>query len=803
MPNTEARLQRPPRSGPVGAPPLVPSNFGSLAVDRSWRRSWTHVVAGRFLDTPYYSLFFYEQSAGRANFYTTDGTGGLSLACELTGLPKTWTHIISGAFYRPDRSGLLFYDQAAGYAAVYDVDATGALVNVREHAGWRPSWTHITTIRVPDGRGVRNSDYSGVLLYDRAAGHGEVHRCVGAGTLELIVREDGWRTSWTAVVGDANAGTGVLFYEGTTLHGEVYAVSYDATHDVFGFDQQAVAENLPSATSIIPGNFGWVDTSFVFYDRTAGRAAFVFFNPPSAEADASVVVGEEAYDNWPTSWDIIVPGNFWEPDPEYVQFQNGFTDLLVYDRAHGYTEIFFHEPYGAVLSEPLEGYASPGSVVAGETINIYVNSQVAVGPYTLTILRQDLTEVLMTSIQNIQQFPQPFPIERLDYRDGPAWPPVAELVIPNGWPSGLYLARAEADGFEPLTIPFVVRAKNPGTQSKILLLVPDATYEAYNFWGGRSLYGFRSHAGAGYAAPVWSYGPSLDPWPKHQLPRAFRVSLARPYNDDLSIPKWQKWEVPFLKWLARQGIAVELCTATDLHKDQAHHADFLGNYRLLVAVGHHEYWTKEMRDNVETFAANGGNVTFFGGNVCWFQVRLDLSASRVICYKDRAFDPYTDLHPHLSTVNWYDTPVCRPETTLTGVSWYGAVNPQPVFKVRQPNHWVFEGLDASSKVEFGLYVVPGEESPRTVLTGETDKYQPPQLIPQPCLPSSPSNFQTLAEAMAIASPHVTAGTMGVFVNGSGHVFTAATVDWPLALSQDDSSWNAMDQITKNVLTHLG
>ena len=30
-------------------------------------------------------------------------------------------------------------------------------------------------------------------------------------------------------------------------------------------------EGLPPATDIIPGNFGWFDTGFLFYDRTSGQ----------------------------------------------------------------------------------------------------------------------------------------------------------------------------------------------------------------------------------------------------------------------------------------------------------------------------------------------------------------------------------------------------------------------------------------------------------------------------------------------------------------------------------------------------
>ena len=59
-----------------------------------------------------------------------------------------------------------------------------------------------------------------------------------------------------------------------------------------------------------------------------------------------------------------------------MQFQNGFTDLLFYDCENGYAEFYLHEPFEAVPAEGLEGFASPGSLVPGETINFYVNSRV-------------------------------------------------------------------------------------------------------------------------------------------------------------------------------------------------------------------------------------------------------------------------------------------------------------------------------------------------------------------------------------------------------------------------------------------
>jgi len=83
-------------------------------------------------------------------------------------------------------------------------------MKLREYDGWRPSWTHITTTRLPD------SDYSGLVLYDQAAGRGEILRCTGAGNMELFKASDGWRTSWTHVVGDFMSGSALLFYEAPT-----------------------------------------------------------------------------------------------------------------------------------------------------------------------------------------------------------------------------------------------------------------------------------------------------------------------------------------------------------------------------------------------------------------------------------------------------------------------------------------------------------------------------------------------------------------------------------------------------------
>ncbi len=44
-------------------------------------------------------------------------------------------------------------------------------------------------------------------------------------------------------------------------------------------------------------------------------------------------------------------------------------------------------------------------------------------------------------------------------------------------------------------------------------------------------------------------------------------------------------------------------------------------YKLVLSVGHDEYWSWPMRDKIEAFIATGGNVAFFSGKTCFWQVR--------------------------------------------------------------------------------------------------------------------------------------------------------------------------------------
>jgi hypothetical protein len=649
------------------------------------------------------------------------------------------------------------------------------------------------------------------LFYDQAAGYGETWQTNGTSLPTKIKAHGGWRTSWTQIVAaefvdnaewDAPVIDDVFFYEGSSGYGEVYESD---GHGGF-VTLTAAADGFPPATQIVPGCFGGLGPAdMLFFDAATGDASFQRFDG----AHWSQIEGF----SFGATWTMAVPGNFWMADWEDQLFPDGgFTDLLFYS-TQGVGEFFSHEPPDPTPILPFDGYVSKGSVLPGETIDFHVSSQV--GPFQIVLYRQDVAQTPLAQVEGLTAPPQAYPISRTAYETGAGWPAAGSFTVPENWPSGLYLARVEArsdvvdplggGGGEnagrrkgaaarfggpfpppaPLDIPFVVRAPKP--QARILLAVADNTYSAYNFWGGRSVYGFGC---SGW--PTW-VGPSSSPF---HAPYGFRVSFLRgnaPMEPEVAA-KWRTYELPLLQWCQRQGIAVDVCTESDLHK----YEEVLDGYCLLLIVGHSEYWSGPMRDRVEGWVRKGGNVAFFAGNVCWWQVRFEDEGDTMVCYKQKAFDPASASPDTLptTTVNWYEPYLNRPETQLTGVR-YSDSGAKPTdgmqYTVEDASHWAFANTGLQNGNMFGLY---GPDSLSVVGT-ETDCQ----------VPDSPSNFHRLAH-VRMGDGHEIC-TMGLFspigteAEFRGVVFTAATIDWALGLSQDGYDWNPMDQITRNVLTRLG
>ena len=242
------------------------------------------------------------------------------------------------------------------------------------------------------------------------------------------------------------------------------------------------------------------------------------------------------------------------------------------------------------VERDIEAYGSSVSVVQGN--NMYFHVRVKIDQdFTVEVYRKGLEDTLMltdTGSATLQTLPADA------YEAGCGWDENYSVKVTSEWQSGAYIARFTTTTEEtPVTVEvlFIVRPSSPGIETKILFQSSINTAQAYNGWGGKSLYDYNSGGVASY-----------------------KVSFNRPMDPD----DFYRWELPIIQWLEKIGYTVEFCTNVDLHAD----ANLLGFYKLFLSVGHDEYWTWEMRDNIDFFINAGGMLhfsaeMFHGGRHGW------------------------------------------------------------------------------------------------------------------------------------------------------------------------------------------
>src|SRR5436190_12177682 len=221
------------------------------------------------------------------------------------------------------------------------------------------------------------------------------------------------------------------------------------------------------------------------------------------------------------------------------------------------------------------------------------------------------------------------------------WPVTDSVQIPSDAVSGYYLARVVMTAGpwhgRAGAVPFVVRPP-ASERSAVLVQVPVNTWEAYNAWGGHSLYDFNSV--------------------NHQ--RANRVSFDRPYGQGAQGPLEE--EIQLVHFLEREHVDVSY--QTDLNTDLV--PSSLLSHRLVTVAGHDEYWTKEIRDAFDKARDLGTNLAFMSSNIGYWQVRYENGGRTIVGYKDANADPVTD--PALKTIQFRQ--VGRPECELEGVMFF-------------------------------------------------------------------------------------------------------------------------------------
>lgn len=299
------------------------------------------------------------------------------------------------------------------------------------------------------------------------------------------------------------------------------------------------------------------------------------------------------------------------------------------------------------------------------------------------------------------------------------WPVAFSFTIPEEWEPGFYLLIVRTVAPDGLIWErehfFVLRAHNPGTHSRLAVLLTSSTLLAYNDWGGANQYrglgdtpwvdvpsplsSARRPVGRGFLRlpPGAPRNANPDTPPPNAPPRYPNLEWARVsgYSRHYADAFWALYERPFVIWAEQEGYRFEYLTQHDLHFDP----DALSGYDAVVIVGHDEYWTAPMRRAIDSFVDAGGIMARFGGNILW-QVRLSEDGAEQTCYRIPELDPYHE-DPELRslTTTCWDL-IGWPAATTFGVTGaagcyarYGDAVPRSSggFTVYRPEHWIFEG----------------------------------------------------------------------------------------------------------------
>jgi hypothetical protein len=296
----------------------------------------------------------------------------------------------------------------------------------------------------------------------------------------------------------------------------------------------------------------------------------------------------------------------------------------------------------------IAGYASELSVVPGEQVHFHVSTGDGYR-YRIEVYRLGwyggLGARLLTCLPSCggDEAGRSYGPQQGDGA-GAGWPVTDVVAVPETSVSGYYYAllRVTSGGDDTGArgyVPFIVRDP-PTRHSQIVVQVPVNTWEAYNPWGGKSLYPFNS--------------TNLEP--------ALRVSFDRPLAYTAQGPF--DWEYNMVRFLEREGYDVSYQTDadTDLRPET------LLQHRLAMVIGHDEYWTKRMRDAFDAARDVGTNLAFTSSNASYWQVRYEDGGRTIVGYKDAAPDPEPD--PALKTIRFRSLVPPRPECALLGVMYY-------------------------------------------------------------------------------------------------------------------------------------
>jgi hypothetical protein len=285
---------------------------------------------------------------------------------------------------------------------------------------------------------------------------------------------------------------------------------------------------------------------------------------------------------------------------------------------------------GGAAQGAVSGYVADQAIAPGQTQRIYVDApgarSVTIGVYRMGWYGGAGGRLVLQSKQlaAVRQPPcaHRFSTGLTECR----WRAILSFPIPEALPSGVFIAKLSADTGAQSDCLFIVRPARP---TPLLVEIPTASYEAYNAWGGDSLY-------PGGSKPVALTGTT----------QGVEVSYDRPYDSQTGAGQFFVREVAMVRFLERYGYPASYTTGDSIDRDPGQ----VDGVRALMDVGHSEYWSEREKQAFVRARENGTSLLFISSDTMAWRVRFAPATSassqagepghRIIAYKQNAaLDP--------------------------------------------------------------------------------------------------------------------------------------------------------------------
>ncbi|MEL6134131.1 MAG: N,N-dimethylformamidase beta subunit family domain-containing protein [Bacteroidota bacterium] len=248
---------------------------------------------------------------------------------------------------------------------------------------------------------------------------------------------------------------------------------------------------------------------------------------------------------------------------------------------------------------------------------------------------------------------------------GTTWEKSFVVPVPAHIPTGWYVLQLSREDLITSTTLMVVPEEVP--QHRVAWFLSTNTWNAYNHWGGFSIYTPNPTSLISFRRPQLLADPYIpNTYANHQL-------YYQGANKDI--------------FLAQLMDSLEI--GVDVYPMEALHEGWpqLVHYTSLMISTHSEYWTREMLDNLNQYLDSGASLLNLAGNVAAYRTFLEIEHGQM-----RVYRKVSELWEEQDTMS------IRPFGTQARFLGFHTYAP---YQVLTDTSWVWEGTGLKKGALFG------------------------------------------------------------------------------------------------------